>query len=135
MTTIPLLTPYRAEMEVEVCFTIPANAPATGANVLNLMKDSPRDIMIHCRVDKNQLLLSSCRDGTWLGGGRVEIPSPGLGTPGNVVTLRVQARSDHYFVTINKDDGHKYPYQLPYTDVNMAAVGSGLEYYTVFPHL
>jgi len=134
MTNIPLLTPFRAEMEVEVRFTIPANAPATGAQVLNLMKDSLRDIMIHCRVDKNQLLMDSCKNGTWLARG-VTIPSPGLGTPGNVVTLRVQARSDHFFVTINGDDGHKYPYQQPYTDVNMAHVGKGLEYYMVFPHL
>jgi len=119
----------------EVRFTNPANAPATGANVLNLMKDSRRDIMIHCRVDKDQLLISSCRDGTWLGGGRVTIPSPGLGAPGKVVRLQVQAQSDHFFVTINDDGGHKYPYQLPYSDVTMGAVGSGLEYYTVYPNL
>ena len=76
-------------------------------HVLNLMKDD-NNIMIHCRVDANQLLLSTRKNGTWLSGTRVEIPYPGLGSAGNVVTLRIQARSDHFYVTINGDDGHKY---------------------------
>jgi len=134
MTDFPILTPFKEQAEVEVRFTIPANAPATGAQVLNLMKDSLRNIMIHCRVDRDQLLINSCKDGTWLGG-KVTIPSPGLGAPGNVVRLQVQARSDHFFVTINGDGGHKYPYQLPYSDVNMGHVGIGLEYYMVYPNL
>jgi len=137
---IPLPTPFRAEMEVEARFTIPRNPREVKANALRLMNnDSSRindDVMIRCRVDKDQLQLISRKDGTWLHDGKVIIPYPGLGASGNVVTLRVQARSDHFFVTINGDGGHKYPYQLPYTDVNMLRVKSGLEYYTVrFPHL
>ena len=134
MTDFPLLTPFREQMEVDVRFKIPANPPTAGANVLNLMKDD-NNIMIHCRVDANQLLLSTRKNGTWLSGTRVEIPYPGLGSAGNVVTLRVQARPDHFYVTINGDDGHKYPYQLPYTDIIKGRVGSGLEYFVVFPHL
>jgi len=136
---IPLPTPFRDQMAVEARFTIPSNPSATGANTFRLMKydswSDKYDVMIHCRVDKDQLHMSSRKDGTWLNDSRVKIPYPGLGAPNNVVTLRIQARSDHFFVHINNDSGHKYPYQLPYTDVNMARVKSGLEYLTVFPHL
>jgi len=139
MTSIPLPIPFKEQMEVEARFMIPLNAPGFQANCLNLLKfeswKDDHDVMIHCRIDKDQLLMSTKKDGTWLVDKEVVIPYPGLGTPGNVVTLRVQARYDHFFVTINGDRGHKYPYQLSYTDVNMAYVQSDLEFYIVFPHL
>ena len=117
-------------MSVETRFEIPANAPASGSNVFNLMKDDLSNIMIHMRVDRDRLVLNSCSNGTW--GSEFIINSQGIGTPGNLVTLRAEVRSDHFYVTVNGSDHYEFKYRLPYTDINKGFVGSGIKFYTIF---
>jgi len=130
MTDFPLPTPFREQMAVETRFKIPANAQIQGAGVFNLMKNDLNNIMIHVRVDRDELGLNTCISGTW--GDQINVPCKGIGTPGNTVTIRVQARSDHFLITVNGKDLYQYKYRSSFTDINMGHTGSGLEYYTVF---
>ena len=103
----------------------------------NLQKDSAElNVMIHIRIDPNHLVLNSRHNGAWES--EVKISKPGIGSPGNLVTLRIEARSDHFYITVNGSDHHEFKYRSPYTDIKMGAVFSwpkketDLKYYGVF---
>ena len=127
------LPPFKERMAVETRVVV---LEAGNYTVLNLQKDSrEKNVMIHIRIDPNHLVLNSRSNGAW--GREVKISKPGIGTPGNLVTLRAEARSDHFYVTVNGVDHYEFPYRLPYTDINMGAVYSwpstdtDIKYYTV----
>ena len=121
-------------MSVETTFN---NLSAGNYTAFNLQKDSTeQNVMIHIRVDRNQLVLNSRDNGAW--GGEVRIDKSGVGTPGSQVKLRIEARSDHFYITVNETDHHEYQYRSPYTDVKQFAVYSwpnkdtDIKNYTVF---
>ena len=128
------LPPFQLRMGVEVRV-----AALSGGNytAFNLQKDgSDTNVMIQVRIDPNQLVLNSMSNGVW--GSEVRLDKPGIGTPGNLVTLRIEARSDHFYITVNGEEHHEFKYRLPYTDINMGGVYSwhtikypDIKYYTV----
>lgn len=117
---------FRERMAVETRFTATENASA-----MNFQKTDDQNIMIHVRVDRDQLVLNSRCNGAW--GSEVVIKSSGIGCPGNTVMLRIEARPEHFYITVNGKDYYEFKHRLPYTDVNMCAIGaSDIQYYTVF---
>ena len=117
---------FREGMAVETRFTASASASA-----LNLQKDDGTNIMLHIRVDRDRLVMNTKTNNCW--GGEEYYNCSGIGSPGTLVMLRAEARSDHFYITINGKDTYKYKYRLPYTDVNTCAIGTtDIKYYTVF---
>ena len=117
---------FREAMAVETRFTASENPSS-----MNFQKNDYENIMIHIRVDRDRLVFNSRTNGTW---GREEyFNRSGIGSPGVLVMLRIEARSDYFYVTINGKDNYQYNHRLPYTDVNMCAIGTtDIKYYTVF---
>ena len=129
------LPPFQERMGVEVRV-----AALTGGNytAFNLQKDSSEtNVMMSIRIDPDRLVLNSKSNGAW--GSEVRISKPGIGNPGNLVTLRIEARSEHFYITVNGEEHHEFSHRLPYTDINMGGVYSwpsvkvpDIKYYTVF---
>ena len=114
------LPPFQQRMAVETRF---ANLSSGNYTAFNLQKDSSdTNVMMHIRVDPDQLVLNSRSNGAW--GSEVRINKAGIGTPGKLVTLKIEARSDHFYITVNGEDHYEFKYRLPYTDINMGAVYS-----------
>ena len=117
---------FREGMSVETRFTASENPSS-----MNFQKNDYENIMIHIRVDRDRLVFNSRSNGTW--GGEEYFNSSGIGSPGVLVMLRIEARSDHFHVIINGKDTYQFKHRLPYTDVNMCAIGTtDIKYYTVF---
>lgn len=120
------LPPLKEGMSVETSFIA-----GESASSVNLQKDNFENLMIHIRVDQNRLVFNSRNNGAW--GGEESFSSSGIGVAGTLVILRVEARSDHFYVTINRKDTYNFKYRLPYTDVNMCNIGAtDIKHYTVF---
>ena len=123
-------------MAVETQFT---NLSAGNYSAFNLMKDDiEQNVMIHIRVDLNQLVLNTRTNGSW--GSEVRFDKPGVGTPGQLVTLRATIRSDHFDILVNKTDTYRYDYRTPWTEIKKGYVHSWQDFdtaiknYTVFYH-
>ena len=117
---------FREGMSVETRFTASENPSS-----MNFQKNDYENIMIHIRVDRDRLVFNSRSNGTW--GGEEYFNCSGIGCPGVLVMLRIEARSDHFHVIINGKDTYQFMHRLPYTDVNMCAIGTtDIKYYTVF---
>ena len=117
---------FREGMSVETRFTASENPSS-----MNFQKNDYENIMIHIRVDRDRLVFNSRSNGTW--GGEEYFNCSGIGSPGVLVMLRIEARSDHFHVIINGKDTYQFKHRLPYTDVNMCAIGTtDIKYYTVF---
>ena len=113
-------------MSVETRFTASENPSS-----MNFQKNDYENIMIHIRVDRDRLVFNSRSNGTW--GGEEYFNCSGIGCPGVLVMLRIEAQSDHFHVIINGKDTYQFKHRLPYTDVNMCAIGTtDIKYYTVF---
>ena len=117
---------FREGMAVETRFTASENPSS-----MNLQKTDYENIMIHIRVDRDRLVFNTRSNGTW--GGEEYFNRSGIGAPGVLVMLRIEARPEHFYVIINGKDNYQYRHRLPYTDVNMCAIGTtDIKYYTVF---
>ena len=117
---------FREGMAVETRFTASENPSS-----MNLQKTDYENIMIHIRVDKDRLVFNTRTNGTW--GGEEYFNCKGIGASGVLVMLRIEARPEHFYVIINGKDNYQYRHRLPYTDVNMCAIGTtDIKYYTVF---
>ena len=113
-------------MSVEASFIA-----SESASSMNLQKNDFENVMIHIRVDRDRLVFNTRTNSVW--GGEESFSSSGVGSPGTLVILRIEARSDHFYITINRKDNYKYKYRLPYTDVNMCSIGTtNIKHYTVF---
>lgn len=115
------LSPFKEQTAVETRFANLASGNYTAFNLQKGTGDST-DMMIHIRVDRNQLILNSRSNGAW--GSEVRIDKSGIGTPGNLVTLRIQARSDHFYITVNETDNYEFKYRLPFSDIDTGKVYS-----------
>ena len=117
---------FRERMAVETRFTASASASA-----MDLQKTDGQNIMLHIRVDRDRLVMNTKTNGSW--GGEEYFNCSGIGSPGTLVMLRAEARSDCFHVIINGKDTYDYRHRLPYTDVNMCNIGTtDIKYYTVF---
>ena len=118
---------FKEGMSVETRFTASASASA-----VDLQKNADgQNIMLHIRVDRDRLVMNTKTNGSW--GGEEYFNCSGIGSPGTLVMLRAEARSDHFYITINGKDTYNYRHRLPYTDVNMCNIGTtDIKYYTVF---
>ena len=77
------LPPFQQRMGVETRF---ANLSSGNYTAFNLQKGSSvTNVMMHIRVDPDQLVLNSMSNGAW--GSEVRINKPGIGTPGKLVTI------------------------------------------------
>ena len=118
---------FRQGMAVETQFT----AGSTNPSAIDLQKNDNQNIMLHIRVDRDRLVMNTKTNGSW--GGEEYFNSSGIGTPGKLVTLRAEARSDCFHVIINGKDTYDYKHRMPLTDVNMCVVSTpDIKYYTVF---
>ena len=117
---------FKEGMSIETSFVTSENPSA-----MNLQKTNYENIMIHIRVDKDRLVFNSKSNGTWAG--EEHYNCSGIGNPGTLVMLWAEARPKHFFITINGKDNYEFKHRLPYTDVNMCAIGTtDIKYYTVF---
>ena len=113
-------------MSVEASFIA-----SESASSMNLQKNDFENLMIHIRVDRDRLLFNTRTNGAW--GGAEFFNSSGIGSPGTLVILRIEVRSDYFYITINGKDNYKYKHRLPYTDVNMCNIKTtDIKHYTVF---
>ena len=84
-------------MAAETHFTASENSSS-----MNLQKNDHENIMIHIRVDKDQLVFNTRTNGTW--GGEEYFNFSGIGSPGILVMLQIEPLPEHYYVTINGKD-------------------------------
>ena len=118
---------FRVGMAVETSFT----AGSTNPSAIDLQKNDNQNIMLHIRVDRDRLVMNTKTNDAW--GGEEYFNSIGIGSPGKLLTLRVEAQSDCFHVIINGKDTYNYKYRLPVTDVNMCVISTpDIKYYTVF---
>ena len=114
-------------MSVETRFTASENL-----NSMSFQKNNDNNIMIHIRVDRDRLAMNSRTNGTW--GCEEYFNCSGIGCPGVLVMLRIEAQSEYFYVTINGKDYYQFNHRLlPFTDVNMCAIRTtDIKHYTVF---
>ena len=102
---------FEVGMAIEEKFMTPDN----GRPTMNI-KDSSGNILLHVnpRWDQKAFVLNTYKQNSW---GREERPSGFDFDSGVPITIRVEAKSDHFVILVNGNIIHNYNYRLPVTDI------------------
>ena len=106
-----VLTKFEVGMAIEVRFMTPDN----GRPTLD-MKDNSGNIVLSVspRWDQRVFVLNTYKQNSW---GPEERPSGFDFSSGVPVTIRVEAKSDHFVILVNGNIIHDYKYRLPVTGI------------------
>ena len=105
------VTKFDVGMAIEATYITPDNGRPTMD-----IKNGNSGIVLHVnpRWDKRAFVLNTYKDGSW---GPEERP-PGFDySTGVPITIRVEAKSDHFVIYVNGNIIHDYKYRLPVTDI------------------
>lgn len=105
-----VLTKFEVGMAIEVTYITPDN----GRPTMNL-KDDSGNIVLHVnpRWDEKVFVLNTHKKG-W---GHEERPRGFDFSSGVPITIRVEAKSDHFVILVNGNVIHYYKYRIPVNDI------------------
>ena len=107
------VTKFEVGMAVEVRYITPDN----GRPTLNLKDDDSGNIALHVnpRWEQKVLVLNTRKQNSW---GPEEKP-PGFDFSSGVpITVRVEAKSDHFAILVNGQFIYNYKYRLPLSEIH-----------------